>query len=238
MLESVKDMLTKDIELERVKGFLEMEIEIKRLKELLATEIKLKQFLLQEVDVKSLIPSVKNTDKKGKILGSVEGNENGNAVPKLIKDVLEDYDEGLIATLRNDHKELLFIYNEIIKNAEAKKFSLVRIHLGTFQGLLTQHYHKADEQLYTYLDAFISYKYPKRKAAFQLLNQEMKKISISIFYSLGESVEISLSEDTFYCFMCVFTRLGRQLNKRIHSEATLLLTMYEESESINSYRRL
>lgn len=227
MLESVRDMLTQDIELERVKNFLEMEIEIKRLKELLATEIKLKEFLLQEVDVKNLFPMNSSTKQ------TEDSNEPNQLDPEVLKGILAAYDEDLIAALRKDHKELLFVYHEAIKNAKARKFSLVSVHLETFQNLLTEHYHKADEQLYAYLDAFITHKYPRREKAFKFLNKEMKKISISIFYSLSESMDITLSEDTYYCFMCVFTRLGKQLNKRIHREETLLLNMYEESHCVN-----
>ena len=211
----------------RFKGFLDLEVEIKRLKEMLATEIRLKEFLLQDVDVISLFP-IQNKDEV-----SSKKAANHATDPSLVRGFIDSYDTELSGSLRNDHKELLFIYKEVIKNAEAKKFSLVSVHLETFQRLLTQHYHKADEHLYTYLDALVRCKYPKREKAFSLLNREMKKISISIFYSLSEAMEIQLSNDTYYCFMCSFTRLGKQLKKRINSESTLLLNMYEESKSIH-----
>ncbi len=230
MLDSVKEVLTQDIELDRVKNFLEMEIEIKRLKELLATEIKLKEFLLQEIDVKNLLPKTKESDEAN---SQTNEETHSDFSPSSLKGAVAIYDDELISALQKDHKELLFIYNEIIKNAKAGKYSLVSVHLETFQTLLTKHYHRADEHLYKYLEAFIAEKYPKRKKAFESLNKEMKKISIGIFYSLSESIDISLCDDTFYCFMCVFTKLGKQLNKRINREETLLLTMYEESQTVN-----
>ncbi len=67
MLESVKEILTKEIDIHDVlereietkhlKKFLAQEIEIKKLKELLATEIKLKEFLVQEIDLKKMFSS-------------------------------------------------------------------------------------------------------------------------------------------------------------------------------------
>jgi len=67
MLDSVKDILTKEIgihsvlekviETKHLKKFLAQEIEIKKLKDLLATEIKLKEFLVQEIDIKKMFSS-------------------------------------------------------------------------------------------------------------------------------------------------------------------------------------
>ena len=73
MLESVREVFTKDIEFDRIKGFLETEVEVKRLKELLAKEDD------DEID------------------------------SEAVKGVLQKYDTHLIASLLNDHKELLFI---------------------------------------------------------------------------------------------------------------------------------
>ncbi|WP_299875662.1 hypothetical protein [uncultured Cocleimonas sp.] len=67
MLDSVKDILTKEIDIHDVlekeietkhlKKFLAQEIEIKKLKDLLATEVKLKEFLVQEIDIKKMFSS-------------------------------------------------------------------------------------------------------------------------------------------------------------------------------------
>jgi len=210
MLGSVKESLTKDIEVEKLKGVLE-------------SEIRLKKFLLHEIGIKNLFSSSK---KKAEV--ATHPNNN----PSKSYDVsrfLQDYDKELIGSLQKDHKELLFLYDQIIKNTKAKKFKLVSVHLETFKKLLTQHYHKADQKLYRYLGLYIQHKYPSRQKAFSELSEEMKKISISIFYALSEVVEIELGDDSYYCFMCSFTRLGKALNTRIHREATLLHSMYEET---------
>lgn len=212
MLGSVKDVLTKDLEVEKLKRVLE-------------SEVRLKEFLLHEVKVKNLFTNKKNKPKADDKINNKTLNE------AAIKGLMQGYDKELVETLKTDHRELLFVYDQIIKNAKAKKFTLVNVHLETFKNLLTQHYHKADEKLYKHLELLIQHKYPKRQKAFNAINDEMKKISISIFYSLSETVEIELSNDTYYCFMCSFTKLGRQLRKRIHREVTLLHNMYEESHT-------
>ena len=61
MIDSVKDTLLKEIEVDDVKDFLEMEIELKKLKKLLLTEIKIKEFLLKEIRLKDLLPDIKVT---------------------------------------------------------------------------------------------------------------------------------------------------------------------------------
>jgi len=80
MLDSVKDVLTKEVDVKgiltqevdvkgiltkevNVKEFLEMEIELTKLKELLATEIKLKEFLFQEIDLGKLLSKTEATDE-------------------------------------------------------------------------------------------------------------------------------------------------------------------------------
>ena len=209
MLKSVKEVLISDIEVDRIKNFLEIELEVEKMKSLLSTEIHLKENLLNGVKSSS--------HPNSKVLSA-----------EAVKKQLKNYDANLIDSLQNDHTELLFVYDQVIKNAKAKKYTLVNVHLETFKKLLEQHYQKADKELYGYLELFIRYKYPKRQKAFDVLNKEMKQISISIFYYLSETVEIKLSNDTYYCFMCSFTKLGKQLNKRIDREVNLLHSMYKE----------
>ena len=206
MLGSVKDVLTKDIDL-----------------------VEIKKILKKEVDVKGFLPT-KNTDNDDS--KKVEGKTKAiNSV--TINNILKKYDVELTNSLRNDHKELLFVYKEVIKNTEAKKFKLVKVHLETLQTMLNQHFQKVDDSLYTYLDAFIRYKYPERQKAFNSLRDDMNKMTSTIFTSLEESVEVQLCDDTFYCFMCSFSRLGKHLNKCIDREVTLLLKMYEEGNCIS-----
>ena len=87
--------------------------------------------------------------------------------------------------------------------------------------------------MYDYLEVLIRGRYPKRQRAYLLLSREAKETSMSIFYYLSKSTEINLNDDSYYCFMCAFSKLGVQLKKRIDCEKSLLFTMYEDSQSIN-----
>jgi len=219
MLDSVKEVLNKDISAREIKKVLEMEIEIKRLKELLETEIKLKEFLLQEIDVKSLVSKKSNDQLETKL------EKKSVEKPKL----LPAYDIGLIESLQKDHRELLFIYAGIMANAEMKKYKLVAEQLGLFSARFTDYFNVAEKGLYSYLTRYIKQKYPKRTRAFSELSLEMKNIYISIFYSLNQSPNVPFNEKTHDAFIHEFEALGEQLNDRINREKKVLFKMYEKS---------
>lgn len=283
MLESVKEVLSKDIEFEGVKkvltkeidtaeihDFLEMEVEITRLKELLATEIKLKEFLLQEVDFNRIFKSEKIEISKpqqseNEISKPVQSeNEISHQESETIEDSefvdvevdieeireatfnaplleiknkapvrkLPVYDLGLLETLRNEQKEILFIYGEIMKFANEKKHRLASDQLAMFRSRVASHFQMSDKELYSYLKAFIHQKYPNREKAFTELSLEMKNISISIFYTLTQSPNVPLNELTHDGFIKEFDLLGEQLQDRFGREKRVLFPMYEKSREL------
>ncbi len=224
MFDSVKEVLTKDINPSEIKKFLEMEVEIKQLKDLLDTEIKLKEFLLQEVDVKQLI-SKTETPKTSGLANAIEDKI------VLVDDtpLLPAYDLGLIKTLQKDHRELLFICAGIMTNAENRNYKQVAEQLALFSERFTGYFHVADKGLYGYLKAYIQIKQPKRQRAFAALNLEMKNLYLSVFYSLNQSSNIPFNESSYDGFIHEFRLLGDQLKERIKREEKVLFKMYEES---------
>jgi len=228
MFDSVKEALNKDINTSDVKKFLEMEIEIKKLKDLLETEVKLKEFLLQEVDVKRLMPAgmdepVKQYDRR---------SDDTKSLTNTPSSMLPTFDLGLIKTLQKDHRELLFIYAGIMTNAENKKYDLVAEQLSLFSERFTEYFHVGDRGLYGYLKTYIKLKQPKRQKAFSALNLEMKNLYISIFYSLNQSVNIPFNERSYDGFIQEFRFVGEQLKERIEREEKVLFKMYEESHQV------
>lgn len=226
MFDTVKEVLNKDLGSIEVKKFLEMEIEIKKLKGLLETEVKLKEFLLQEVDVKRLMPvnakaPIKQYDRRS------DGNKDiPTATPSSM---LPTYDLGLIETLQKDHRELLFIYAGIMTNAEAKKYTLVADQLELFSARFTEYFQVADKGLYGYLKVYIKLKYPKRRKAFTALNLEMKNLYLSVFYSLNQSPNVPFNEKSYDGFIHEFGLLGEQLRERVEREEKVLFKMYKDS---------
>ena len=228
MLSSVKEILTREV---NIKEFLEMEIEVKRLKELLETEIKLKEFLVQEIDIRSLLSSKgqKNAAKIVKI-DAIKDAEGilAQAAAKPVKKLLPPFDYSLIDSLRKDHKEILFVYNEMMKYAEAKDYPKVSGRLELFSRKIREHYQKADVDLYAYLKCHIQQKYPKRDKAFTELSLQMKNISIEIFFTISQSTNIPINDKNYDGFMRELSQLGEQLNMRIDREESVLFMMYKK----------
>lgn len=251
MLDSVKDILTKEIDLneildkeietKHVKEFLAQEIEIKRLKELLATEIKLKEFLIQEIDIKTMFST---SEKEEQEKAAMEGESQQAAkveidnTPNVDKPVqkkravpvkLPPYDFALLESLSKEQEEILFVHSEIMKFAKAKQYSSVMGRLEYLSSMLKGHFQRSDKELYSYLRTFIQQRYPKREKAFTELSLEMKNISIEVFFSLAQSPNIPVNDNSVDGFIKEFDRVGTLLDRRIHREETVLFVMYEES---------
>ena len=226
MLGSVKEILTREV---NIKEFLEMEIEVKKLKQLLETEIKLKEFLIQEIDIKHLFSG--NDQDKALKVAKIDNSKQPQLLEKPVKaakKLLPPFDYSLVDSLRKDHKEILFIYNEMMKYAAAKDYPKVSGRLELFSRKIREHYQKADVDLYAYLKCHIQQKYPKREKAFTELSLEMKNISIEIFFIISQSTNIPLNDKRYDGFMKEFTHLGEQLNKRIDREESVLFMMYKK----------
>lgn len=246
MLDSVKEILTKEIDLneilekeidtKHIKDFLAQEIEIKRLKELLATEIKLKEFLVQEIDIKTMFSSSEKEqqkkqveNKKGAKTESDDISKTETPRKKKVAVKLPPYDFSLLDSLSDEQEEILFVHSEIMKFAKAGRYSSVAGRLDYFSTMVKAHFNRADKELYSYLRLFIQQRYPKREKAFTELSLEMKNISIEVFFTLTQSPNIPVNDKTVGQFLKEFDRVGTLLDMRIHREETVLFVMYEES---------
>ncbi len=246
---NLKEVLTKEIEMDDVKKVLLMEIEIEKLKDLLETEVKMKEFLLTEINIKDFL-SRPSTQKKNEPtddilhVQDIDGNDVGEKNVKevgvesqndaLQKKLLPPFDYGLIETLRNDHQEICFSFDQMMKLAKDKKYTLAAELLDSYTNRIRAHYQRADVGLYSYLKCYIQQKYPKREKAFNELSLEMKNISIEIFYSISQSVNIPLCEETHEAFIKEFEVLGNAMKDRVKREETVLFKMYEESHEIKN----
>jgi len=240
----VKGILTKEV---KVKEFLDMEIELTKLKQLLATEIKLKEFLVQEIDLATLLSNKSQNlseadelDLSSKTITEdtvssnktkVEGEEDTTIAAK--KD-LPAFDYALIDSLNEDHKQIRFVFNRLMKFAVEKDYEKVSGQLEVFNQEIREHYQRTDTELYKYLKTYVHIKYPEREKAFAQLSFEMKNISIEIFYIISQSPNIPLSDDTYAAFMKEFMGVGKLLNERINQEKAILFKMYEQTHVVKS----
>lgn len=234
MLDTVKDVLTKDIDLASVKkalttdidlnDILEMEEEVKKLKKLLATEVKLKEFLVQEIDIKKMFSSEEVVESSDEEPTELIGETITQQVKKL-----PIHDSSLIDSLLKEQKGILFIYKELMRYAREKNYSQVATRLEQFSNVMKMHYTREEKELYAYLRTYIQLKFPKRVKAFTELSLEMKNISIETFFSITQSPSIPLDDNTYDEFIKEFVLLGEHVNKRIEREQSVLFPMYEES---------
>jgi len=250
MLSTVKDILTKEVD---VKKFLEMEIELTKLKQLLLTEIKLKEFLVQEIDLTSFLYKKSPTDSINESISSDETtigetgvSSNSKPSVEVITDATElqssvkekrdlpAYDYTLIDSLHEEHKEIRFIYNRLMSFTIDKDYEKVANQLEAFNGEIRQHYQKSDTNLYAYIKTYVQIKYPQREKAFAQLSLEMKNNSIEIFYIISQSPNIPLTEKTYDAFMKEFLAVGKLMNERINREKELLFKMYEQTNAEKS----
>lgn len=257
MLDSVKEILTKEVD---VKEFLEMEIELTKLKKLLATEIKLKEFLVQEIDLKSFLSNTysnKNDAVKKQMAENNEleasadesalkqkelsSNQKQTATPTAtvaavtkVKRDLPAYDFTLIDELTAEHKNIRFIFNQIMSFTISKDYEKVAGQLDIFGMAVRKHYQKSDIELYAYLKTYVQIKYPTREKSFTQLSLEMKNLSIEIFYIISQSPNIPAREETHAGFIKEFMSLGKLLNERINKEQNLLFKMYEQTNAAKS----
>jgi len=250
MLSTVKDILTKEVD---VKRFLEMEIELTKLKQLLLTEIKLKEFLVQEIDLTSFLYKKSPTDLKNESISSDETaigemgvSSNSQPLIEVITDAIElqssekvkrdlpAYDYSLVDSFHAEHKKIRFIYNRLMSLTIEKDYAKVAEQLDIFNGEIREHYQKTDSRLYAYLKTYVQIKYPQREKAFAQLSLEMKNNSIEIFYIISQSPNIPLTAKSYNAFMKEFMAVGKLMNERINREKDLLFKMYEQTNAAKS----
>ena len=228
-----KGMLEKNYQkdmLETVNEILEMDIEINNLKELLAIERKLKELMVEEIDeLKNLLSSKSSPENDSDKTEQIKEASNVTNINEKREKLLPLYGYTLIDSLRNDQKDILFIYNEMMNYAENKEYTQATGRLGQFSSRIKEHYHYSEKELYSYLRSFILQKYPKRERAFNELCLEMKNIALEIFVSISQSPNIPINDDNHQKFIEEFRLLGKKLNRRIHREESVLFVMYEES---------
>lgn len=247
----LRKFLAQEIEIKKLKELLATEI---KLKEFLVQEIDIKKMFSnneqakihkEDAEYKPINKAVSNNNlkkpgagisKENAKDGLNKGSQDKSSIIATSKKELDQspkklppYDYGLIKTLEEEQTELMFIYEEMMKHANAKQYSAAAGRLEVFSSKIKVHFHKTDKELYSYLKTFIQLKYPKRERAFNELHLELKNISIEIFFSITQSPFIPVNERSREEFINEFKHLGKLLERRIHREATVMHVMYEES---------
>ena len=190
----------------------------------------IKDFLLKETDVSS-IKEVLTKD-------IVSGKENSDSVDETIlleqsppKIDLPAYKSGLIEAFIKDHKEILSIYESIMKSARNKEYTAIPLMLSSFSKMCLSHFND-EKELYGFMKALASsHSVFERKVATEF-SMEMKNLSVSLFTILNQSNYIPVTDNSVDGFIKEFEELGNILQERISREEKILYPMYENSRKV------
>jgi len=157
---------------------------------------------------------------------------NKDSVSKTIENDLPAYDTGLIDALKNDHQELLELFNKVLESAKNNEFSTLQFGLVEFATSFTTHIKKEDEQLYNYLKILASNKSDLEQKIVSEFASEMKNISISIFSIISQSPHIPVDIDNIDAFIYEFEKIGGLLKDRIEREEKVLYPIYKKNQKV------
>jgi hypothetical protein len=145
---------------------------------------------------------------------------------------LPAYDNSLIGALESDHEEIIVLYNQVLKTARNRDYSVLQRMLGEFATLFTNHIQMEDERLYGYLKTLASKKSQVEQRVVAGFCSEMKNISITIFSSVSQSPNIPVNDKNVDDFIKEFSEVGFTLQDRIEREESILYPIYENSRKV------
>lgn len=238
-VKDVKNVLMTEIEMSDVKGALLKEIDISKLKESLIKDLKetllqeidisgLKEALTKEIIVKDFFPGESNTK-----IDSSNKREEEKSEEKVEKKAVDlpAYKYGLTDSFKNNNQEILSISEIIMHLANEKEYATLPLMLSKFSKKCVEHFSE-EEELYTYMKALAGNRSEiERKVAIEF-SQEMKNLSISLFSILNQSNYIPVTDDTVDGFIEELGEIGKIVTERIRREEKILYPLYENSRKV------
>ncbi|MCL1861236.1 MAG: hemerythrin domain-containing protein [Proteobacteria bacterium] len=139
-----------------------------------------------------------------------------------------DYDSRLICKLKEDHAELLRLFNEIKAFSKHGGYAAIPELLASFQMALQTHLMVENIRFYTYLQRFLA-KNTGLSSFIINVKQEMDGIAHAVmcFTDTYKTREMIEEKDTE--FKKELSGIGEGLLKRIHLEETRLFSLYMPS---------
>lgn len=235
-VKDVKNLLVKDIEMKAIKEVLLKEIDITKLKESLISEIKetllqeinvsvIKEALTKEIVIKDLLSNKSNIE-----ISPLEAKESQEE-PKDKKVNLPAYKYGLTESFKNDHQEIFSIYEIIMHLAKEKEYATLPLMLSKFSKKCLEHFSE-EEELYVYMKALAGNRSEIERKVATEFSVEMKNLSVSLFSILNQSNYIPVNDGTVDGFLKELDELGEIVKERIWREERILYPMYENSRKV------
>ena len=145
---------------------------------------------------------------------------------------LPTFDSCLIEALKNDHEEIILLYDKVLNASKNREYMALQSLLVEFATSLTNHIKLEDQKLYGYLKTLARNKSHVEQRAVANFTSEMKNISISIFSFLSQSPYIPVNENTNDDFIKEFRQMGFILQDRMEHEESILYPIYQKSRKV------
>jgi len=138
-----------------------------------------------------------------------------------------EYDNKLVSSLHDDHRQIIKLYNLILTSAKNKDYTNVQCLLVDFATSLAHHLQIEDKQLYGFLKLLAGKKSKLEHKIIADFSSEMKDIAISVFSSINQSPNIPVNDANVDDFIEEFSEIGLILQDRMQREENILYPIYE-----------
>lgn len=134
-------------------------------------------------------------------------------------------DENMVKKLTEDHRVLLGLYGQVMREADTAQWNSVQLKLVEFQSALTDHLLLETVKVYTYLKQ--RYKSDEDiSASIHDFSSEMNVIRKHVFVTLAGFNDVSINEAKQKAFRGAWQGIGTALGSRIQREEKSLYPLY------------
>lgn len=141
-------------------------------------------------------------------------------------------DRSFIGALKCNHKEIIFLYKQVLETARNRDYLALKLMLGEFTAFHTNHTQMEDEMLNRYQKTLASKKSSIERRIVANFSSEMKNISNSICSTVHQSSNIPFNDKNIDAFIKGFSQMGFILRDLIDREERVLYPIYENSRKV------
>ncbi len=160
-----------------------------------------------------------------KIFGKTDEQIKTDENLHLSKNVGVPYNNNLIQTLINEHRELVKEFTKIAKTAQNKKYKTLKQYLKAFKVNLEIHNYSEKIQLYTYLKNY--YKDMEDEDFIDEMSKSAEEIYKNVFSFLKKYETVEFNDQYLGLFKSELNAIGKILQSRIEIEESELYPLYK-----------
>ncbi len=160
-----------------------------------------------------------------KIFGKTDEQIKTDKNLHLSKNVGVPYNNNLIQTLINEHRDLVKEFTKIAKIAQNKKYKTLKQYLKAFKVNLEIHNYSEKIQLYTYLKNY--YKDMEDEDFIDEMSKSAEEIYKNVFSFLKKYETVEFNDQYLGLFKSELNAIGKILQSRIEIEESELYPLYK-----------